>query len=104
MAAEYVNGNPLSATIIPTYICPSDSGPDSNQLYFTVGQDVRNGKSNYIADRPPYLSVARIVNRRLTVRIQMIDVTFCVRVSDVWDLVDRAVDRSCYAGTIHHPI
>ena len=44
-----VNGNPLSATIIPTYICPSDSGPDHNPFYFTVGQDVRNGKSNYIA-------------------------------------------------------
>ena len=43
------NGNPLSATIIPSYICPSDSGPDENQFYFTTGQDVRNGKTNYIA-------------------------------------------------------
>ena len=43
------NGNSLSASIVPTYICPSDSTDDVNDYYNTQDQDVLNGKSNYIA-------------------------------------------------------
>ena len=43
------NGNALSATQLPSFICPSDAGPNFNETYFTAGQPVRNGKSNYIA-------------------------------------------------------
>ena len=43
------NGDPVTSTVIPTFICPSDSGGDFNETYFTTGQDQRNAKSNYIA-------------------------------------------------------
>ena len=43
------SGNPLTATVIPAYICPTESSGDWNEFYFTMGQDVRNAKSNYIA-------------------------------------------------------
>ena len=47
---EDANGNQLTSTVISTYVCPSDSGADLNQTYFTGDQDGRmNAKSNYIA-------------------------------------------------------
>ena len=42
------NGKSLSSTVIPGYICPSDSAGELNEFYFTSGQEM-NAKSNYIA-------------------------------------------------------
>ena len=43
------DGEPVTSKVIPSFICPSDSTPDLNDTYFTMGQDQRNAKSNYIA-------------------------------------------------------
>lgn len=44
------NGNVLIASILPSFICPSDVGDsDLNNTYFTKDQDIKTGKSNYIA-------------------------------------------------------
>ena len=43
------NGESVTGQVIPTFICPSDSGGDFNETYFTTGQNQRNAKSNYIA-------------------------------------------------------
>ena len=43
------DGEPVTSKVIPTFICPSDSTDDVNDTYFTVGQEQKNAKSNYIA-------------------------------------------------------
>ena len=48
---DYVDGSgrALVASVLPGFICPSDIGTDFTDTYFTDGQDIRPGKSNYIA-------------------------------------------------------
>jgi len=42
------NGESLVATVLSSFICPSDGGSDFTDNYFTMGQDIRPGKSNYV--------------------------------------------------------
>ena len=42
------NGNSISSTVIPSYVCPSDSAGDLNETYFSDGHEM-NAKSNYVA-------------------------------------------------------
>lgn len=44
------NGNALVASVLPSFMCPSDNGDSQlNNTYYTKGQNIKCGKSNYIA-------------------------------------------------------